>query len=631
MEKIFEKIADHFNNPEMADRVLCVKVRADGWEKLEAASLLRHIRSKTKPSVSDDNDAETKTGLENEELCSDFITVPSPKSAVLFSQAGEMKTQDKEKISETRTVGPENSSNVLETLKPKLAKCKKQESFSCTKDETIGEQKKDGQQKSPASLNTKENLENDQLAKSDFTSSEKGKAKETVSVLDKSETVLCENEATKSLLSNHHTTENVSTRESNGIISSGEEFLEGVLVDPVGSKVEDDLSSTVIKEYEIHVHSFWLSLNSSFFGSLFYSSGMKETKDNQVVINVSESLSKMFLLLLESLYKPDVVNSQSVENLLMLMRLAHVYDVERTLKSCQNLLSSSELTVQICDKALNMLDHERLQEMDHFINRCEQFLVKFFSPLDHHWNSEELISLSSIALQKVIGSDDLCLTSENVAFQSLIKWAEVNEVFGESLQPLLELVRFHNITINYLHDMVTSDHPIASTVPSFRHLFEDAVFFHAFSEERRECDDENFCHCSRKLLDEAILFNWKVELQENMEFPDKKKKMVKSPHFWVSGYEMHLELKLRPTGNQGLYLTICQSDFINPGKCFVKLKYSLSSNMLKATHVFDEEDIFDREGAGWGYEEFFPLSWEEFKEHTKRTPLIITAQVRLLE
>ena len=53
------------------------------------------------------------------------------------------------------------------------------------------------------------------------------------------------------------------------------------------------------------------------------------------MINVSESLSKMFLLLLESLYKPDVVNSQSVENLLMLMRLAHVYDVERTLKSCQ--------------------------------------------------------------------------------------------------------------------------------------------------------------------------------------------------------------------------------------------------------------------------------------------------------
>ena len=102
-------------------------------------------------------------------------------------------------------------------------------------------------------------------------------------------------------------------------------------------------------------------------------------------------------------------------------------------------------------------------------------------------------------------------------------------------------------------------------------------------------------------------------------------------YVYYLSFSRYLELKLRPTGNQGLYLTICQSDFKNPGKCFVKLKYSLSSNMLKATHVFNEVDIFDREGAGWGYEEFFPLSWEEFKEHAKRTSLIITAQVRLLE
>ena len=52
-------------------------------------------------------------------------------------------------------------------------------------------------------------------------------------------------------------------------------------------------------------------------------------------MNISESLSSMFLLLLESLYKPDVVMTESVENLLILMRLAHVYDAESTLKTCQ--------------------------------------------------------------------------------------------------------------------------------------------------------------------------------------------------------------------------------------------------------------------------------------------------------
>ena len=52
-------------------------------------------------------------------------------------------------------------------------------------------------------------------------------------------------------------------------------------------------------------------------------------------MNISESLSSMFLLLIESLYKPDVVMTESVENLLILMRLAHVYDAESTLKTCQ--------------------------------------------------------------------------------------------------------------------------------------------------------------------------------------------------------------------------------------------------------------------------------------------------------
>ena len=52
-------------------------------------------------------------------------------------------------------------------------------------------------------------------------------------------------------------------------------------------------------------------------------------------MNISESLSSMFLLLIESLYKPEVFMTESVENLLVLMRLAHVYDAQSTLKTCQ--------------------------------------------------------------------------------------------------------------------------------------------------------------------------------------------------------------------------------------------------------------------------------------------------------
>lgn len=92
-----------------------------------------------------------------------------------------------------------------------------------------------------------------------------------------------------------------------------------------------------------------------------------------------------------------------------------------------------------------------------------------------------------------------------------------------------------------------------------------------------------------------------------------------------------LELKLRTSGCQGLYLTISTRDFRHNSKGFVKLAYSLTSNFPKATRVINEADVFDREGSGWGYEEFFPLSWSEFKDQLKRTPLIITSQVSLLE
>lgn len=52
-------------------------------------------------------------------------------------------------------------------------------------------------------------------------------------------------------------------------------------------------------------------------------------------MNVCESQSAMFLVLIESLYKPEVIFDKSVDEVLILMRLAHAYDTESTLKTCQ--------------------------------------------------------------------------------------------------------------------------------------------------------------------------------------------------------------------------------------------------------------------------------------------------------
>ena len=50
---LYGNLSDHFNNPEMSDRILVVKIRKDGWEKLEAA---RRVRSITKTNSQGGND-----------------------------------------------------------------------------------------------------------------------------------------------------------------------------------------------------------------------------------------------------------------------------------------------------------------------------------------------------------------------------------------------------------------------------------------------------------------------------------------------------------------------------------------------------------------------------------------------
>lgn len=587
MDKLFEKIGDHFNNPEMSDRILVVKVRKDGWEKFEAALRVKNITKanscdeETSVAVSRRLEEDSNTQVEN-----DRITVDNEESPVTSSCCSAESSENC--AGGSRTVSRQSCDSGIS------------EDATCL-ETTRSTKRKRG-----------EESEHHGLTHCDS---------KLVSDLSVSLTNISADEALKGLAGD--------LQSNDTIAPGGESACMQVTAESVANSSDDDssLDETLVCEHQLCVHSFWLALNSSYFRGLFFSSGMMETKIKKVEMNISESLSAMFLLLIESLYKPDVVMNESVENLLVMMRLAHIYDAESTLKTCQKLLGSADLTVEICDRALNMQEHERLPEMAEFISRCEEFLIEEFSPLDSQWSSEEFLSLSSNGLQKVLSSNDLCVSSENTVFLALMKWSEVNEVFDDQLDPLLELVRFKAMTINYLHDVVTSDHPIASTVTKFPQLFEEAVFYHAFSKER-QCEEGE--PVARKTYNEPVVFNWTVDIGEDIEV-EKKKKIVKSPHFWVSGYEMFLELKLRVSGCQGLYLTISTRDFRHTSKGFVKLAYSLTSNFPKATRVINEADVFDREGSGWGYEEFFPLSWTEFKDQLKRTPLVITSRVSLLE
>ena len=60
---------------------------------------------------------------------------------------------------------------------------------------------------------------------------------------------------------------------------------------------------------------------------------------------------------------------------------------------------------------------------------------------------------------------------------------------------------------------------------------------HCFSMIFQERQQEEGQPIARKAYDEPVVFNWTVDIGEDVEV-EKKKKIIKSPHFWVSGYEM---------------------------------------------------------------------------------------------
>ena len=267
MEKLFDKIGDHFNNPEMSDRILVVKIRKDGWEKLEAA---RRVRSITKTNSQGGNDDTISTISGNQQEKPD--KTEENESAVSTEEqkfdADELATTTADdsfnlpSISDSRTVsslscdsgiGDASSSEAKRTIKSK----KREESWIVVEDQEQESETMMNLDSASAHLPTREEVDLDvtfsKLLIADIRYAHKAGAIGLTAINS------AEDEALASCLS--QPTENSITRTS-------EEDL--------------TLADTVIREHQLYVHSFWLALNSSYFRSLFFSSGMKETKVKKV-------------------------------------------------------------------------------------------------------------------------------------------------------------------------------------------------------------------------------------------------------------------------------------------------------------------------------------------------------------
>ena len=278
MEKLFEKIGDHFNNPEMSDRILVVKIRTDGWEKLEAA---RRVKNMTKTSSDNNEDSSSPTNNKSEGNTNVRLEEKQPVTSDIGSDVSSST------VEEGNTFGNVDSSN---SRTVSSLSCDSGISCDTLPSEAKRTVKSKKREDSLTVVENRESVSRDNLDAEKTSDSNDTSTNSTVS----SPELDLDIAYTKLLLTDIGYANKAGaiglTGATNSSLTSGENEVNKTAADNGVFKAREEdlaLADTVIREHQLCVHSFWLALNSSYFRSLFFSSGMKETKVKKVGSKIS--------------------------------------------------------------------------------------------------------------------------------------------------------------------------------------------------------------------------------------------------------------------------------------------------------------------------------------------------------
>ena len=345
---------------------------------------------------------------------------------------------------------------------------------------------------------------------------------------------------------------------------------------------------------KVFVHSQWLSVLSPYFKALFYS-GMKETYSKEVVMKIYEHELEAHLVLIEAMYRLDVLKDKDYHLIVQVLVLAHKYDVSIVIKKCKYVLLSTAASLEMCEYILQKTEH--LTEMKDVNDMLQTFLVKEFTPFDKTWTTEKFIGLSKAALKLLLKSDDLATQSENTIFVALMEWVSSNIFTACNSCNLLGVVRFEFMSVDFLYDVVRQDF-WAQTMPGFTNYLQKGLAYHGFSETRRE-QLKPKPKKRQSLKDVGPTFSWVIDdnLAEKLSnFPGKD---VVSDKFWHHGYSMDLNLSyLEDSGKCSFYLAVLN---LKGDACLcvnIKAKSSLFSprKMVSATKW-----LYTADDYCWGY------------------------------
>ena len=299
----------------------------------------------------------------------------------------------------------------------------------------------------------------------------------------------------------------------------------------------------IIRQNKFYIHSAWLAVQSSYFRSLFFS-GMKESNAKEVHVQISTNEEQAHLKLLEAMYKIDTLNNASVDELLEVLRLAHKYDVKFVFKKCKYVLKDMVDSLEICEEIMRFTKVDNtITDVEDLVSTIQSFLAKEFSPLDKTWQTTSFKELCEPSLKYLLSSDELVTVSENTVFHALMYWIEErgieNVLESQELPPLLSVVRFELIPVDYLHNNVQHN-SVAKKLMDFTDHYLKGISYHALSDTMKQ----RLPHqpVKRKIeMQPFVPFTWVIPTHKLSDAAfSLTDKTLKSEEFWYCGYKMRL-------------------------------------------------------------------------------------------
>ena len=358
------------------------------------------------------------------------------------------------------------------------------------------------------------------------------------------------------------------------------------------SKTTNDGNRSIVRK--LFVHSQWLSVHSSYFKALFYS-GMKETYSKEVVMKIYEYELEAHLILIEAMYRLDVLKDKDYHLIVQVLVLAHKYDVRLVIKKCKYVLLSTRPSLEMCEYILQKTEY--LTEMTDVNNILQTFLVKEFSPIDKTWTTKKFNGLSKAALQLLLKSDNLSTQSENTIFVALMKWVSLNIPYRARSQcDLLHLVRFEFLSVDFLYDVV-QNHSVACRMAGFNKCLLNGLAYHCFSVIRRE-QLEPKPKKRPPAKEDGPTFSWVIDKKIAEKLTKRTGYPIYSDKFWHKGYPMQLQLRYSDDLSKcGFYFGVCNLT----GKACVHVSYRVKSTLFVQNTIRLEKHLFTAMQPDWGY------------------------------